>query len=341
MKVSLGMKLRSGPWGGGNQFGHALVDHLRDKGIEVSFDLKDPELDIILLTDPRRRSLSAAYNYREIINYLLRKNWKAIVVHRVNECDERKGTTDVNQVLIHANLCADHTVFVSTWLKDLYLRQDISSKSYSVILNGSDRAVFHPEGYRRWNGKERMRLVTHHWGGNWMKGFDVYQRLDKLLATEPYQDKISFTYIGNLPKGFQFYNATYVEPKYGEDLAAAIRQHHVYLTASKNEPGSNHQNEGANCGLPLLYRESGCLPEYCDGFGISFTAENFERKLQEMMDTYDHWVARMKDYPHTAERTSEAYYDMFVKLLERRDEGLKRRKWWRRPIWLLQTWAGR
>ena len=174
-----------------------------------------------------------------------------------------------------------------------------------------------------------------------MKGFDIYQRLDKLLATEPYKDKISFTYIGNLPKGFKFHNATYIEPMQGEDLAAAIRQHHVYLTASRNEPGSNHQNEGANCGLPLLYRESGCLPEYCDGFGISFREGNFEQKLREMMETYDYWADRMRDYPHTAERTCEAYYDLFARLLERRDVIVKRRKWWRSPIWLLRTWGGR
>jgi hypothetical protein len=341
MKVSLGMKLRSGPWGGGNQFLHALARYLRDKDVQVSFDLEATDLDIILLFDPRPQSLSASYQHREIVNYLLRRNWRAVIVHRVNECDERKGTTDVNKTLIHANLCADCTVFVSTWLKDLFLEQGMPCELYSVIPNGSDRAIFHSKGYRRWDKREPMRLVTHHWSGNWMKGFDIYQRLDELLATEPYEGKISFTYIGNLPKGFQFHNASYIEPLQGKDLATIIRQHHVYLTASQNEPGSNHQNEGANCGLPLLYRESGCMPEYCNGFGVSFTAENFERKLQEMMNTYDRWVDRMSDYPYTAERTCEAYYDLFIQLLERREESLKRRKWWRRPIWLLRTWAGR
>ena len=155
MIVSLGMKLRFGPWGGGNQFGYALANYLRLRGVEISFDLKQSDIDIILLTDPRPRSLSGAYKHREIINYLLLKNWRAIVVHRVNECDERKGTTGVNRALINANLCADHTVFVSTWLKELFLQQDMGCTSYSVILNGTDTTKFNPKGYQRWKRKKR------------------------------------------------------------------------------------------------------------------------------------------------------------------------------------------
>ena len=40
-----------------------------------------------------------------------------------------------------------------------------------------------------------------------MKGFDVYKKLDDLLSTSEWKNKIEFTYIGNLPKGFNFKNA--------------------------------------------------------------------------------------------------------------------------------------
>ncbi len=36
MKISLGMNLQLGPWGGGNQFGHTLAEYLNRKGVEVS-----------------------------------------------------------------------------------------------------------------------------------------------------------------------------------------------------------------------------------------------------------------------------------------------------------------
>jgi hypothetical protein len=338
MKLSLGISLQFGSWGGGNQAMSVLVKYLQKRGIQVSFDLREADVDLIMLTEPRAHLQSSAYSDKDIVKYLLRRNRKAIVVHRVNECDERKGTTGVNRRLRSANLCADHTIFVSTWLKDLHLSQGFKCKSFSVILNGSDHTVFHSKGYRRWDKKGPMKLITHHWGGHWMKGFDIYERLDKLLQTEPFKHAISFTYIGNLPRGFQFKNANYVEPVYGVQLASLIRQHHVYVTASQNEPGANHQNEGANCGLPLLYRESGCLPEYCDGFGIAFTEENFEEKLREMMATYDYWVDRMKDYCHMAGQMCENYYNLFMELLQQREEILKRRRWWHKLACLFKNY---
>jgi hypothetical protein len=120
-------------------------------------------------------------------------------------------------------------------------------------------------------------------------------------------------------------------------LANVLRQHHVYLTASQNEPGSNHQNEGANCGLPLLYLKSGGLTEYCEGYGIAFTADDFEQKLDLMIATYDSWVNRIKEYPHSSERMCRQYHDCFVKLVQRRDLVLTERKWWRWPLWKMKS----
>ena len=336
MKISIGMKLQQGAWGGGNQFGITLSKTLQEKNIKVSYDLKSFDLDIIILSASSRTS--ASYKEREILKYLMLHNKKAIVVHRINECDERKDTQNVNKRVMNENLIADHTIFVSSWLRELFLKQGLRDGNHSIILNGSDREIFHPAGYTRWRKKtEPMRMVTHHWGANWLKGFDIYQRFDQVLGTDEYKDRFSFTYIGNLPKGFEFKNVRYIPPKHGVELADLLSQNHVYLTASQNEPGGNHQNEGANCGLPLLFRESGCMPEYCTGYGISFNENNFEQKLDEMANTYDIWVEKMKDYPNTADRMSEQYYQLFLDLLSRRDEVLARRKWPRRLPWLVKT----
>jgi len=326
MKISIGMNLQSGPWGGGNQFGRALVDYLAGRGVDVSFDLKSSDLDLILLTDPRPQLKITAYTHEEIGQYLREVNPRTLVVHRVNECDERKATTGVNEVLRSANHIADHTVFVSSWLRDLHLAQGMPAVSNSVILNGSDRNIFNPGGYKRWDGKSMVRIVTHHWSNHWLKGFDIYQRLDGLLSQTAYRDRISFSYIGNIPPKFSFLNARYLEPLYGRELAEAIQQNHIYLTASRNEPGANHPNDGANCGLPLFYIESGSLPEYCSGYGVSYNEDNFEKKLDELLSTYDIWANRMVDYPNTSERMCEDYHQLFVSMLDKRDEFLARRK---------------
>jgi len=326
MKISIGMDLQPGPWGGGNQFGHSLVEYLRSKGVEVSFDLISADIDLIFLTEPRSHLRSSAYSDRDIAKYLLLKNREAVVLHRINECDERKGTTNVNRRLKNANQCADHTIFISTWLKELFFSQGLKSPGYQIILNGANQRIFNSNGYLRWDGKEKLRIVTHHWGGGYLKGFDIYGRIDAMLTESKWRDRIEFTYIGNIPEGFTFKNTTWTPPTSGVKLAETIRKHHIYISASQNEPAGMHHIEGALCGLPLLYRESGALPEYCNQFGISFHENNFEQKILEMVDLYDYYVDRMSDYPHTAERMCENYYGLFLDLLDRRKEILRQRR---------------
>lgn len=331
MKVAIGQMRRDGAWGGGNRFVGALTGALKEAGHEVVHRLADNDIDIVLMIDPRWRNPSVTFTPGKILRYLWRRNPRAIVVHRVNECDERKGTRHMNALLARANYCADHTVFVGSWLLDLPPWRGKERDASSVILNGSDTAVFHPRGQRRWNGRDPLRLVTHHWGGNRMKGFDVYEEIDRMLADPVWRDRLAFTYVGNLPSGFRFKHARYLEPLDGRALVDELHTHHVYLTASINEPGGHHQNEGALCGLPLLYRDSGCLPEYCEGFGVMFTPETFEPALETMIERYDDLLTVMPGYGHTAERCCGRYLALFEDLLARRDAIVSRRRLWRSP----------
>lgn len=332
MKVAIGYRIQAGPWGGGNQFARSLAEALQRRGDAVRFDLADTDIDIIVLTDPRARSSSVSFGAGAVLRYLLLKNPRALVVHRINECDERKGTRRMNLMLRHANYCADHTVFIASWLKDLDVwGQDTPS---SVILNGADERVFRSASYARQDGQAPLRLVTHHWGGNRMKGFDIYEILDRMLAEDEWKKRIEFTYIGNLPAGFSFANARYLPPLQGDALARELVSHHVYVTASVNEPAGMHHIEGAMCGLPLLYRRSGALPEYCEGFGIGFDETDFMAALRQMLEQYTSHANRMPSYSHTAEHMCAEYIALFDQMLAQRNAILDGRRLWRNP-WLV------
>lgn len=332
MKVAIGYRIQTGPWGGGNQFARSLAEALQHRGDAVRFDLADDDIDIIVLTDPRARSTSVSFGAGAVLRYLLLNSPRALVVHRINECDERKGTRSMNRMLRQANYCADHTVFIASWLKEL----DVWGRHTpsTVILNGADQRVFNRTPYARWDGHGPLRLVTHHWGGNRMKGFDVYEVLDRMLGEDEWQNRIEFTYIGNLPAGFSFANARYLPPMQGEALARELASHHVYVTASVNEPAGMHHIEGAMCGLPLIYRRSGALPEYCEGFGIGFDGANFVAALRRILEQYPDYADRMADYPRTAARMCEEYIALFDRLLTQRNAVLEGRCLWRNP-WLV------
>ena len=159
MKVAIGYHVQDGPWGGGNRFAKALAKALEARGDRVVFDLADPDIDIIVLTDPRSRSPQVSFAAGACLRYR-RRHPGAIVVHRINECDERKGTKNMNRRLRLANYAADHTVFIASWLKDLDLWRH---GEWSVVLNGGDPDLFRAEANVPWDRKGPLKLVTHHW----------------------------------------------------------------------------------------------------------------------------------------------------------------------------------
>jgi hypothetical protein len=332
MKIAINHRIQEGPWGGGNRFVANLQAALEARGDEVTSRLNGPGIDIVLMIDPRWRNPAVSFGPGAMLRHVTWRDPETLVIHRINECDERKGTRGMNRRLKRANYVADHTVFVAEWMRrDIAVWDDKTESNSSVILNGADPETFHARGHTPWSGEGHLKLVTHHWGGNWMKGFDTYQRIDELLATPEWRDRIAFTYIGNLPAGFTFKNATYIPPLDGEALADALRGHHAYVTGSINEPGSNHQNEGALCGLPVLFLESGALPEYCTGYGIGFTPDSFDDALAQMLRDHHIYAEKIGDYPHIARRTTDCYIALFESIITRRSDILQNRKPFRNP----------
>lgn len=333
MQVAIGHIVQHGPFGGGNRFVVSLSEALEEAGHSVRYDLDSDDIDLILMTDPRSRSPNVAFAAGAILHYLRTRNPNAVVVHRINECDERKGTRWMNWRLRTANYAADATVFIASWLRDLNVWRT-ESKS-AVILNGADTSIFYADEYVPWDEGEPMRFVTHHWGGNRMKGFDIYKRLDAMMSEPRWQGKLDFTYIGNMPDGVTFRNTTHIPPLDSALLGAELRRHHAYITASVNEPAGMHHIEGALSGLPLLYRNSGALPEYCKGFGVAFEPEAFEVALEEFYANFSRFAARLPDYDNTAAKMCAGYISFFEDLVKRRGEIVERRKLWRNPFTLM------
>ncbi len=311
MKIAFGMHLQDGSFGGGNQFGKSLSSYLQSKGDEIFFDLNEPNLDIVLMTDPRTSLKSVSFGPVEIMKYIRNVNPNVIVVHRTNECDERKGTKTTNKQLALANTVADHTVFISSWLARLLQAQHTFTESQSVIKNGADPNIFTYQ--KRQLPKDRkIRLVTHHWSGNWKKGWDVYLYIDRMLNETNLGDRFEFHYIGNAPKNIEVKRIQIHPPRSGKDLAKMLQSCDVYITASLNEPAGMHHIEGALCGLPLLYRNSGALPEYCDGYGVMFNNKNdIIPNLKKLVDRFDFIAEKMENYPNTNNKMCNQYSLLF------------------------------
>ncbi len=315
-----------GPYGGGNLFVKNLSNYLINSGNSVVYDLLDKDIDVILIINPLKNSESATFDHLDALFYSLYVNPDALIVQRINECDERKNTLNVNKQIIKANEFVDYTIYVSEWISNLFKEKGLSNNQSKVILSGSDNKIFNQADKEAWDGLSKFKLVTHHWSSNWMKGFDSYKIIDNLLDKAEWKDRVSFTYIGNLPKNFEFNNTEVLEPLSDINLAKKLKTYHGHITGSINEPSGNHHIEAMQCGLPVLFINSGGIPEYCNEKGLIFEINELEKKLDIFIKNYFDYLKNIKKYKNNSDRMSEEFLNLFIDLINNKEKVISSRR---------------
>lgn len=281
MRIFFNRVPRNEPYGGGNQFLVKIIEKLKDRGHEVVFHLKEG-IDTIFMMDPRPGDIG--YSIQHIGSY--KKSFPSTkIVHRVNECDKRKGTTGLDELLLKGMDMSSNVVFISQWLQDYFSELGYSGNS-DVIYNGCNTDHFYPRHDNNLGAK--VKVVTHHWSDNWMKGFDLYTKLDEYLLDYP-DTNIEFTYIGRYYKDYTPKATKIISPTHGLDLGRRLREHDVYVTASRFEPCGMHHVEGSASGLPVLYHsDGGGINELCVNHGLPFNNfDEFLEGLEQIKGNYD------------------------------------------------------
>ena len=305
MKLYINRSVMNKPWGGGGHFVTNFTNYMKRRGHDVVFDfVKD--IDVILLIDPRPSELGSSIN--DVLQY---KHYfpKTKIVHRINECDKRKNTNFIDDLIVRSNEYADETIFISQWLKDYFYAKGINRDSH-VIYNGCNTEHFKPSD--KLFDDRNIKLVTHHWSDNWLKGFDIYTKIDEYITNN--NCNFEFTYVGRYNKDYNTKSTRLVEPLYGESLGEELRSHDIYVTASRFEPCGMHHIEGAASGLPVLYHiDGGGINGLCSHHGESFSNfDEFLLKLKLLTENYQSFKGKINYERLCAEKCSE----MYCKVLE-------------------------
>jgi len=307
MKVSFNRRPPHGPWGGGASFVENMSKFLYEKGHDVVFDLSN-DIDLIFMIDPRPNSES--YSVQDIFNY---KNYfpNTKIFHRVNECDKRKNTNFIDNLILQSSKITDVTVFISSWLESYFFDKGFNKKSH-VVYNGCNNNFFFDK--ERNSAHTPIKLVTHHWSDNWMKGFDIYSEIDKYVSE---RDDLEFTYIGRYCKEYTPVNTNIILPISGADLASELRNHDIYVTASRWEPCGMHHIEGSACGLPVLYhQDGGGINELCKNHGEEFNNFNtFLDKLDIIKNNYSEYANKIDHNFLSSSRCCDEYYAIIKDLM--------------------------
>ena len=288
MKVMISRKPKDGPWGGGNLFIKGLEKCLKSRGHQVFYEFTQ-DLDFIFMIDPRPSDYGVSVN--EILQY---KHYfpKTQIVHRINECDKRKGTNNLDPILLQCTDHVDHVIFISEWLQKYFIDKGLRRNDTSVVYNGCNTEHFNFKKNDKITTLSKVHLVTHHWSDNMMKGYDFYQKIDEMLPELGWE----FTFIGRFCKDIKVNNINLIGPSTGHELAKNIKLGNIYITASKWEPCGMHHIEGAACGLPVVYHtDGGGINEGCARYGKSFS------NLNTFIDAVNHIKENYKDYVENIE----------------------------------------
>lgn len=247
-----------GPYGGGNNYVKSVCSHAKENGFEVVHKF-EPNLDAILLIDPRYDELGISV--KEIIKY---KELfpKTKVIHRVNECDARKGTHGMNEMLYVCSEVSDLSIFISNWLKDHHIGSGRwKCNNVKMIYNGVDLDIYKPNKKIE-NGK--TNIVVHHWSDNIYKN-EFTSNMDQFIGQN--SDRFTFTYIGRAPKQMSLKNTQIIGPLYGKELGEELGKYGVYISSSLYDPGPNHITEALACKLPTYISKKG-------GGGVEMVGED-------------------------------------------------------------------
>ncbi len=318
-RIAVSTRAIFGPWGGGNQWLLQFARYMGFCGYEVTSDLRG-EVDCIII---QHNGLTGAMSFRDSDIAAYKKAHPSVrVVHRINDNDVRKGTGEMDALMARYNALADHTVFISEWLRDHHAAKwfDVT-RPHSCILNGADPAVFHPVGSRTWKSGEPFRLVTHHWADNPMKGFAEYAALDGLIADGTLPN-VELWIIGRWPADIVWKKARTFAPCAGPALAGLLRECHGYLTASRWEPGGMHFIEGLQCGLPIAFHEDGGgIPELARKYGVGFR-DNIASAIHSLMAAYagkDGFREKVLAHPPSGDAMCIAYREIVQRVLAERN----------------------
>ena len=258
------------PEGGMYTFIAGFTAFLEQNGVPLTRRLDD-EFDVLFVNSwaVPFEAVRDVKRARPSVRVVQRVDGAAVDYGRMDDADARQA---------RVNLLADLTIFQS-----VYSRHSVREKyrvivqDGPVILNPVDVAAFAPDGPRREFGGSGPRVITVCWSTNRLKG--TWQ-IDRLAAENP---DVTFVLAGRFEHIGRHDNVQRLGHLGRDDLAAALRSCDAFLNLSENDPCPNVVIEALASGLPVVFRDSGGVPELVGDCGVALDRPGFRAALDAVL----------------------------------------------------------
>jgi glycosyltransferase involved in cell wall biosynthesis len=274
--ISIFHEYINSPGGGGHQFLRALQEEFKRRNYKIENNTLSAATGICLFN-------SFNFDFNRLKKY---QRDDCYMVHRLDGPIQRYRGWDngidleiwkLNQEIAQA------TIFQSEYSYNAYIEMGMQFTNPSIIMNSTNPIIFHSNDRIPFNPQRKIKLISSSWSDNPNKGSVVYQWLDSHLDWNKYE----YTFVGRSP--VPFLNIQSIPPVNSYRLAALLRNHDIFITASINDPCSNSLIEALACGLPAIYLNSGGHPEIVGEAGLSFQEQNqIPTLLAQLVDEYEY-----------------------------------------------------
>lgn len=264
------------PYGGGNQFMMALRKGLSTRDVNVRENELDEEIDAYVLN-------SIHFDVDRFLDFSRRHRLNVIhridgPIHLIRGFDREK---DELCYRLNAQF-ASATVLQSAWTYQRIIDMGYRPVEPVIIHNAVDSDIFNPQGHIPFDRNRKVRLISTSWSNNPRKGGPIYRWIEDHLDW----DRFEYTFVGNVSE--QFSRVRHIPPVSSEELASILKEHDIYITASRNDPCSNALIEALACGLPALYLNDGGHPELVGYGGLAFNdEEEILPQLEKLVEDYE------------------------------------------------------
>ena len=249
-----------------------LAAYLRALGIPYTRDLAE-DYDILFVNSwtISHRTVRQVKHSRPEVRVVQRVDGSGWDYGRRDNADERQAWV---------NLQVDLTIFQSLYSRYSTMQKfPVIGLDGPVIYNPVDTVLYTPHG-PRYELEGNIRVATVKNSANPFKGEkELYQ------IAQQCQD-VDFYLMGCFENMPSLPNLHYLGFLDRDQVSVAFRSCHVFLNLSRNDPCPNVVLEALASGLPVLYKESGGVPELVGKCGLPVTVESFRQQLTQVMSQH-------------------------------------------------------